>query len=293
MRTVDVGTSFLLSGSSPTATFLRVRPSDADTTAQSRLSVVDQHGAQHLTETEPDTGNPRLGPQYVDRIVLPAGTNAISYEATVELSGSPDLMPDNLRAPRASELRPEHWWWLQASRYCRPDELGPEAWQRFGRHITPDCPATGATVRSICSFVGEEMAFAYGSTTPFTSASDAWAQRRGVCRDFNHIAASFCRALNIPTRYVFGYLPDLDVTPNELPMDFCAWIEVCLEDTWWTFDARVNEPRIGRIVVGRGRDAADVPMISTLGATLLTDFVVVASERMSQPEQTLVEARSA
>ena len=135
------------------------------------------------------------------------------------------------------------------------------------------------------------MTFAYGSSTPLTSATDAWAQRRGVCRDFNHIAASFCRALNIPTRYVFGYLPDVDVAASDVPMDFCAWIEVCLDDEWWTFDARVNEPRIGRIVVGRGRDAADVPLISTLGATSLSDFVVKASERTRQTDRVAEPAR--
>ena len=279
MRTVDIGTSFTLTGAASMATFLRVRPSGAPPTV-SRLVIRDANGSSHATITEPDwAGSGPVANQSVDRVVLPPGTSTISYEATVEVTDLLDLMPGGLRAPRVGELRPEHWWWLQSSRYCRPDELGPEAWERFGRHITPDRPATGATVREVCSFVNDEMSFAYGSTTPFTSATEAWAQRRGVCRDYNHIAVSFCRALNIPTRYVFGYLPELDIPPSELAMDFSAWFEVCLDNSWWTFDARVNQPRIGRIVVGRGRDAADVPMISTLGAALLADFVVEASER--------------
>lgn len=285
MRTIDIGTSFTLCGQAPTATFLRVRPSEAEVN-ESRLIITDDFGVQHLTFTEPDwpvEGEARA--QRVDRVVLPIGTNTITYAATVQVPNLTDRMPDDYRAPRAAELRPEHWWWLQPSRYCRPDELGSEAWDRFGQGITPDRPATGATVREICSFVNQEMNFAYGSSTPLTSASDAWAQRRGVCRDFNHIAASFCRALNIPTRYVFGYLPDVDVVASDTPMDFCAWMEVCLNDEWWTFDARVNEPRIGRIVVGRGRDAADVPMVSTLGATLLGDFVVQAVERIPQADR--------
>lgn len=283
MRTIDIGTSFTLSCAAPTATFLRIRPSDECLT-DSRLIITDQFGVQHLTFTEPDwPSNERARTQQVDRVVLPSGMNTVAYAAIVQVSGLLDPMPSDLLAPRVAELRPEHLWWLQPSRYCRPDELGQEAWDRFGRDIAPDRPASGATVRNICSYVNQEMKFSYGSTTPLTSASEAWAQRLGVCRDFNHVAASFCRALNIPTRYVFGYLPEVGVAASDLPMDFCAWIEVCLDDAWWTFDARVNEPRIGRIVVGRGRDAADVAMISTLGATLLSDFAVLASERLPQP----------
>ena len=282
MRTIDIGTSFTLSGTAPTATFLRIRPSDADI-IDSRLTITDQFGVQHLTFTEADWPTNDAEPtQHVDRVVLPSGTNTINYAASVEVPDLVDPMPNGLLAPRPSQIRPEHLWWLQPSRYCRPDELGEEAWDRFGRDLTPDRPATGATVRAICSFVNQEMTFAYGSTTPLTSASEAWAQRRGVSRDFNHVAASFCRALNIPTRYVFGYFPDVGIAASAVPMDFAAWIEVCLDDAWWTFDARVNEPRIGRIVIGRGRDAADVPMISTLGATLLSDFVVQAFERLPQ-----------
>jgi transglutaminase-like putative cysteine protease len=278
MRTVEVGASFSLTTSSPTPTFLRVRPSIVHSPV-GEISVTDQDGDDLDGISELDWfGGDAVDGQRVDRFLVPTGRNSVSFFGEVDVDDLPDPMPNDLPAPCANTLRPEHWWWLQASRYCRPDELGVEAWIRFGRHITPEKPATGLTVRNICSFVNEEMTFEMGSTTTSTNATQAWTQRRGVCRDYNHIAASFCRALNIPTRYVFGYLPDLDGAQNDLPMDFCAWIEVCLEDSWWTFDARVNEPRVGRIVVGRGRDAADVPFVSTLGAAELSDLVVRACD---------------
>ncbi len=278
MRTIEVGTSFSLTVAAPTATFLRIRPCDLNCSI-GRMTVADQFGIELPTTTELDwCGGEAIDGRRVDRIVLPSGSNNVLYTATLEVSDLPDVMPAALSAPSSTDLRPEHWWWLQPSRYCRPDELGPEAWRRFGANITSERSATGSTVRDICSFVNDEMAFEPGSTTTSTSAAQAWIQRRGVCRDFNHIAASFCRALNIPTRYVFGYIPDLIGDSSELPMDFCAWIEVCLDDTWWTFDARVNEPRVGRIVVGRGRDAADVPLVSTLGPATIDAFAVRANE---------------
>jgi transglutaminase-like putative cysteine protease len=159
------------------------------------------------------------------------------------------------------------------SRYCLPDVLGDEAWSRFG-DLTPGY----RRVQAICDYVHNHLTFQYGSSTALSSAADVNRTRMGVCRDFTHLAVSFCRALNIPVRYVFGYLPDLDVPPDPAPMDFAAWMEVWLGDRWWTFDPRNNSRRKGRIVIGRGRDASDVAMATTFGGPLLESMVVQAEE---------------
>jgi transglutaminase-like putative cysteine protease len=159
------------------------------------------------------------------------------------------------------------------SRYCLPDVLGDEAWQRFG-----DLAPGYGRVQAICSHVHDHLRFQYGSSTAVTTAADVNATGLGVCRDFTHLAISFCRALNIPARYVFGYLPDVDVPPDPAPMDFAAWMEVWLGDRWWTFDPRNNERRKGRVVIGKGRDAADVAMATTFGGPVLESMTVVAQE---------------
>ena len=159
------------------------------------------------------------------------------------------------------------------SRYCLPDVLGDEAWSRFGG-LAPGY----RRVQAICDYVNGHLTFQYGSTTALSSAVDVNLSGRGVCRDFTHLAISFCRALNIPARYVFGYLPDMDVPPDPAPMDFAAWMEVWLGDRWWTFDPRNNTRRKGRIVIGRGRDASDVAMATTFGGPLLESMLVQAEE---------------
>ena len=274
---LEVGCFFTLDTAAPTTAFLRVRPSDH--VALAETLVVDGAGGAVVSasaiEPLPASLDER---QVVETLTLPAGRSSVRYSAFLDVAPVCDLMPDHATAPRVEALGVVEWWWLQPTRYCRPDELGGEAWERFGVGIGPGSPATGALVREICSYVNESMAFEYGSSTPMTSATDAWAARRGVCRDFNHIAISFCRALNIPARYTFGYLPDIAVDANTAPMDFCAWFEVLLDGRWWTFDARVNEPRIGRVVVGRGRDAADVPLVSTFGPAFLSEFRVFARQ---------------
>jgi transglutaminase-like putative cysteine protease len=159
------------------------------------------------------------------------------------------------------------------SRYCLPDMLGDEAWSLFGA-----MPAGYSRVRAICDYVNGHLTFEYGMSGPLTTAADVNASGFGVCRDFTHLAISFCRALNIPARYVFGYLPDIDVPPDPAPMDFAAWMEVWLGDRWWTFDPRNNRRRKGRILIGCGRDASDVAMVTTFGAPLLESMTVQAQE---------------
>ena len=138
--------------------------------------------------------------------------------------------------------------------------LGTEAWTLFGAG-----EPGYQRVQAICDHVQSHLTFAYGSSTAWSTAADVNGTRLGVCRDFTHLAISFCRALNIPARYVFGYLPDLDIPPSGAVMDFAAWMEVWLGDRWWTFDPRNNTVRKGRVVIGRGRDAADVAMATTFG----------------------------
>jgi transglutaminase-like putative cysteine protease len=135
-------------------------------------------------------------------------------------------------------------------------------------------------VQAICQHVHDHLTFQYGSTNAWTTAADVNMSRLGVCRDFTQLAISFCRALNIPARYVFGYLPDLDVPVDPNPMDFAAWMEVWLGDRWWTFDPRNNIGRKGRVVIGRGRDASDVAMATTFGGPYLETMVVRSEEEL-------------
>jgi transglutaminase-like putative cysteine protease len=133
-------------------------------------------------------------------------------------------------------------------------------------------------VQAICDHVHSHLTFQYGSSTALSTAADVNTSRLGVCRDFTHLAISFCRALSMPARYVFGYLPDMDVPPAPEPMDFAAWMEVYLDGGWWTFDPRNNAARKGRVVIGRGRDASDVAMATTFGGPRLNLMTVQAQE---------------
>ena len=207
------------------------------------------------------------------RTVLPPGVSRFGYHA---LAGVPDAAEDADKdaAECAPDALPDDTLlYTLPSRYCLPDVLGDEAWSRFG-----GLPPGYGRVRAICDYVHGHLTFAYGSSTPLSTAADVNQAGWGVCRDFTHLAISFCRALNIPARYVFGYLPDMDVPPDPAPMDFAAWMEVWLDDRWWTFDPRNNAQRKGRVVIGRGRDASDVAMVTTFGGPVLESMVVYAEE---------------
>ena len=160
---------------------------------------------------------------------------------------------------------------VMPSRFCLPDELGHEAWQRFG-----DLAPGWRRVQAIVDFVHGHLEFVPGASNPWTTAADAYRSGQGVCRDFAHLAITFCRALNIPARYVFGYIPAIGVPAADEPMDFAAWFEAYLDGRWHTFDARNNRPRVGRVIVGRGRDAVDVALITSFGPLTLTGFRVWA-----------------
>jgi transglutaminase-like putative cysteine protease len=208
-----------------------------------------------------------------ERFELEAGATRVAYEAEVVLSTPADLIePDASETPAVS-LPDDVLSFVMPSRFCLPDELGHEAWQRFG-DLTPGW----ARVQSIVDYVHDELEFVPGASNPWTTAADAYRARQGVCRDFAHLAISFCRALNIPARYVFGYIPHIDIPVPVEPMDFSAWFEAYLGGRWHTFDARLNTPRVGRVIVGRGRDAVDVALITSFGPLTLTGFEVHADE---------------
>jgi transglutaminase-like putative cysteine protease len=169
-------------------------------------------------------------------------------------------------------LPPEALRYLLASRYCEVDRLLDVAGNLFG-HTQPGWPR----VQAICDWVQANVTFGYNFANPTKTALDLLDDRRGVCRDFQHLAITFCRCLNIPARYATGYLGDIGV-PATSPMDFSAWFEAYLDGRWWTFDARNNTPRIGRVLMATGRDAADVAITTSFGTAWLQKFTVVTDE---------------
>jgi len=206
-----------------------------------------------------------------ERFVLEVGASQVTYDARLVLAHPADLIePDALEIPVAS-LPDDVLNYVMPSRFCLPDELGHEAWERFG-----DLAPGWGRVQAIVDYVHDHLEFVPGASNPWTTAVDAYRAGQGVCRDFAHLAITFCRALNIPARYVFGYIPDVGIPPPAEAMDFAAWFEVYLGGRWHTFDARNNIPRTGRVVVGRGRDAVDVALITSFGRLTLTGFEVRA-----------------
>ncbi len=206
-----------------------------------------------------------------ERIQIEPGQSRIVYEAQVHLPSPGDRIAPGTPETPIMSLPDEHLTYVMPSRFCLPDVLGNEAWQRFGS-LGPGWER----VQAIVDFVHDHLDWVAGASNPWTTAVDAYAAGQGVCRDFAHLAITFCRALNIPARYVFGYIPDIGVPPPAEPMDFAAWFEVYLDGDWHTFDARNNRPLIGRVVVGRGRDAVDVALVTSFGPITLTEFEVRA-----------------
>ena len=207
------------------------------------------------------------------RFVAPAGGIRIYNLTLIEDSGLPD--PDGwdaLQIP-VEKLPAEVLRYLLASRYCEVDLLSNTAVELFG-----DTPSGWERVRAICTWVHRKVTFGYAFARPTRTALDVYTERVGVCRDFQHLAITFCRALNIPARYATGYLGDIGVPVSDTPMDFSAWFEVYLGDRWWTFDARHNVARIGRVLMATGRDAADVAITTAFGSAPLRSFSVITDE---------------
>ena len=207
------------------------------------------------------------------RVVIGAGRASLRYDAEVTTSAALDEVSRGAVQHRVEDLPGEILIYMLASRYCLSDMLSDVALTLFGT-----TPLGWERVQAVCDWVHDNVRFDYGAGRPEDTSVDVFEARVGVCRDFAHLAISFCRALNIPARYVFGYLPDIDVTPLPEPMDFCAWMEVYLGGRWWTFDPRNNARRIGRVVIARGRDAMDVAMVTSYGTLLLERMTVWADE---------------
>jgi transglutaminase-like putative cysteine protease len=211
------------------------------------------------------------------RLVAPVGDLTLWGDATIEDDGELDpIVPDAGEVP-VGDLPDECLVFLMGSRYCETDKLSQAAWDMFGAHA----PGWGR-VQAVCDFVHGHIKFDYLQARSTRTAFEAFNERIGVCRDFAHLALTLCRCLNIPARYVNGHLGDIGV-PVVDPMDFSAWIEVFLGGEWRTFDPRNNIPRIGRIVVARGRDAADIPLINSFGPHLLKSFRVWTYEVFDLP----------
>jgi transglutaminase-like putative cysteine protease len=244
------------------------------------LSVHPSRESDLLTKHHVQLSSPVLARQSRDpfgnvwtRFVAPPGRLDIRNDFIIRDSGLPDEVAPDARQWSVNDLPDDVLPFLYGSRYCDTQKLSNLAWSVFG-------PITGGwtRVQAICDYVHERIRFDYQQARCDRTASEGHDEQVGVCRDFTHLAIAICRCMNIPARYCTGYLGDIGVPKDPAPMDFSAWFEVFLDGRWFTFDARHNVPRIGRIVIARGRDAADVAISTQFGSALLRQFKVVTEQ---------------
>ena len=264
VRRVKVGCEFVYEAGVDTPTVFQIQPAETSTLTGEVWSCSPDAPTRSYTDLY---GNRCL------RSILPVGRSSLIYDASVEVPDAVEDADENAPELAPADLPDDVLLYTLPSRYCLPDMLGDEAWSRFGM-----TPPGYRRIQAISTHVHNHLQFSYGSSDATSTSADVNASGFGVCRDFTHLAIAFCRALNAPARYVFGYLPDLDVPVDPSPMDFAAWMEVWLGDRWWTFDPRNNIRRKGRIVIGRGRDASDVAMATTFGGPQLMSMTVWAGE---------------
>jgi transglutaminase-like putative cysteine protease len=255
----------------PLITMLDVHPSvRRDITSPDTMTLTSASSGELLESTE----------IYEDafknscrRLIIPPGGAVLSAMGVMHHSGfEEDVAAGRLASP--PELLPANVIpMLLSSRYCEVDKLSMRAWNMFS-HV----PNGYERVQAVCDYVHNIIQFDYKRADATRSASQVIEEGVGVCRDFAHLAITLCRALNVPARYCTGYLGDIGVESDPNPMDFSAWFEAYLEGEWWTFDARHNTPRIGRILIARGRDANDVPFIHSFGPHVLRKFEVITKE---------------
>jgi transglutaminase-like putative cysteine protease len=206
---------------------------------------------------------------WCSRIVAPQGRIRIASTAIINDAGQPDPVVASAQQHLVQDLPDDAMAFLLGSRYCETDLLSETAWRMF-----KDAPFGWGRVQAICDFVHHHIAFDYMQARATRTAWEAFNERRGVCRDFAHLAVTLCRCMNIPARYCTGYLSDIGEPPPYSPMDFAGWFEAYLGGAWHTFDPRNNVPRRGRILMARGRDAVDVPISNTFGPNTLSGFTV-------------------
>ncbi len=244
------------------------------------LNIHESRAADVLTSTHLTTQPALSMAVYADlfgnwcsRIVAPAGMSVLGFDAVLRDSGQPDpVAPWEMQVP-VEHLPESTLVYLLGSRYCETDQLTEVAWNHFGHG-----PTGWARVQAICDFVHRHIEFGYHHARRTRTAMEAYNERQGVCRDYAHLAIALCRCMNIPARYCTGYLGDIRIPPIPGPMDFAGWFEAYLGNRWYTFDARNNTPRIGRVLMARGRDACDVALASTFGPNTLQRFTVWADE---------------
>jgi transglutaminase-like putative cysteine protease len=254
----------------PMTLLLSVRPERA----------ADLVTAQRITASPPAPLRPfrDLYGNSAHRLLAPAGPIAFRADFVIEDSGRPDaVVPDAIQHP-IDALPEDALIYLLGSRYCETELLSPLAWSLFGA-----TEPGWARVQAIVDYVHDRITFGYEHARPTRTAAEGHDERRGVCRDFAHLAVTLCRCMNIPARYCTGYLGDIGVPPVDAPMDFSAWFEAYLGGAWRTFDARHNRPRIGRIPMAYGRDAADAAITTSFGTAWLKTFNVI-TEELAEPE---------
>jgi transglutaminase-like putative cysteine protease len=269
---IRVGFDFLYEFVAPTPMVLMLNVHPSRTVDLIKPDQLRVSPTQPLTRYYDGFGN------VCTRLLAPKGELHLFADAVVADSGLHDVVEPSARQHEVAELPHDALVFLLGSRYCETDRLMNEAWARFGK-----TSLGWPRVQAICDFVHSHVRFGYQHARATKTAAEVSIERRGVCRDFAHLAIALCRCMNIPARYCTGYLGDIGVPPEPDPMDFSAWFEVYLGGRWYTFDARHNTPRIGRIVMARGRDAADVAISTTFGPNTLKRFVVHTDEVAEAP----------
>jgi transglutaminase-like putative cysteine protease len=264
---IRIGFDLTFEVAAPTAMMIMLETHPAETGRflhPERLRVSPEVEIDHFVDT---FGN-RCG-----RLVAPVGLLRLWSDGVIWDSGDPDPVPTEAIQHPVNELPAECLQSLLPSRYCEVDLLNDDAWRLFG-HTIPGWER----VTAVLDWVHQNVEYGYAFARPTKTALEVYNERSGVCRDFQHLAITFCRALNIPARYASGYLGDIGIPPVPIAMDFHAWFEVFLGGRWYPVDARHNVPRIGRVLMARGRDAADTALTTSFGSTKLVDFKVHADE---------------